>query len=122
MIHNKKPNKKIKKIHEKSLRPVYSDHKTSFSEFLKIGKSVTIHQKNFQYLLVEIYKVKKGISLIIMNENFQIFGAHTQTRNSLTIFFGTESIMNMGAKLWIMIPMNIKPSESLNIFKFKIKY
>ena len=43
----------------------------SFSELLKIDKSVTIHQKNLQYLLIEIYKVKKGISPTILNEIFQ---------------------------------------------------
>ena len=43
----------------------------SFSELLKIDKSVTIHQKTLQYLLIEIYKVKKGISPTILNEIFQ---------------------------------------------------
>ena len=67
MIHNRKLNKKINKVHERTLRIVYGDHKTSFSELLNIGKSVTIHQ-NLQYLLIEIYKVKKGISPTILNE------------------------------------------------------
>ena len=44
------------------MKKVYSNHKTSFSEILKINKSVTIHQKNLQYLLIEIYEVKKGVS------------------------------------------------------------
>ena len=43
----------------------------SFSELLKIDKSVTIHQKNLQHLLIEIYKVKKVISPTILNEIFQ---------------------------------------------------
>ena len=60
MIYNRKLNKKINKFHERALRIVYGDHKTSFSEFLNIDKSVSIHQKNLQYLLIEIYKVKKG--------------------------------------------------------------
>ena len=94
---------------------VYSDHKTSFSELLKIDKSVTIHQKNLQYLLIEIYKVKKGISPTIMNEIFQYLenpvcefrsGVHIQTRYSRTVFFGTESIINLGAKLWNTVPVN----------------
>ena len=66
-----------------------------------------------------------------MNEVFQYFenpvyefrsGVHLPTRNSRTVFFGTESIINLGAKLWNMVPVNIKFSESLNIFKSKIKY
>ena len=96
-----------------------------------IRGSVTIHQKSLQYLFIEIYKVKKGISPIITNEFFQFFensvyelrsGVHIPTRNSRTVFFGTESIINLGAKLWNMVPVNIKSSESLNIVKSKIKY
>ena len=82
---------------------------------LKIDKSVTIHQtkkkkqkKNLQYLLTEIYKVKKEISLTIMNEIFKFFeypvyglrsGAHLPTINSRAVFLGTESIINLGVKL-----------------------
>ena len=98
---------------------------------MNTDKSVTIHQRNLQYLLIEIYKVKKGISPARMNEIFQFFenpvyelrsGVHLPSRNSRTVFFGTESIMNLGAKLWNMVPQNIKSSESLNVFKSKIKY
>ena len=49
-------------------------------------------------------------------------GVHLPSRNSRTTFFGTESIMNLGAQLWNMVPENIKSSELLNVFKFKIKY
>ena len=78
----------------------------SFSELLKIDKSVTIHQKNLQYLLIEIYKVKKGISPTILNEIFQFLKIvsmnlevvfHLPTRNPRAVFFGTESIINIGA-------------------------
>ena len=73
MIHNKKLNQKINKVHKKAFRIVYGDHKTNFSELLNIGKSVSIQQRNLQHLLIEIYKVKKGISPTIMNEIFQFF-------------------------------------------------
>ena len=48
-----------------------------------------------------------------MNEIFQFFenpvyelrsGIHLPGRNSRTVFFGTESIINLGAKLWNMVP------------------
>ena len=108
MIHNRKLNKKINKVHERALRMAYGDHKTSFLERLNIDKSVTIHQRNLQYLLIEIYKVKKSISPTIMNEIFQFHenpiyelksGVHLPSRNSRTVFFSTESIINLGAKL-----------------------
>ena len=100
MIHNRKLNKKINKIHERTLRIVYSDHKTSFSELLKKDKSVTIHQNS-------VYELRSGV--------------HIPIGNSRTVFFGTESIINLGAKLWNIVPVNIKSSESLNILKSKIK-
>ena len=131
MIHNRKLNKKINKVHERAFRVVYGDYKTSFSELLNIDKPVAIHQRNLQYLLIEIYKVKKGISPTIMNEIFQFFensvyelrsGVHLPGRSSRTVFFGTESITNLGAKLWNMVPENIKSSESVNVFISKIKH
>ena len=36
-----------------------------------VYQSVTIHQKNLQYLLIEIWKVKKGISPIKIHEIFR---------------------------------------------------
>ena len=57
IIHNRKLNKKISQIHERALRIVYGDHKTKFLELLNLDKSVTIHQRNLEYLLIEIYKV-----------------------------------------------------------------
>ena len=122
MIHNRKLNKKINKVHERALRIVSGDHKTGFS--------VTIHQRNLQYLHNEIYKVKKGISPTVMNEIFPFFenpvyelrsGVNLPSRNSRTVFFSSESIINLGTKLWNMIPLDIKSSESLNVFKSKIK-
>ena len=98
---------------------------------LSIDKCVTIHQRNVQYLLLEIYKVKMSISPTIMNEIFQFFenpfyelriGIHLPSRNSRTVFFGTESIINLWAKLWNIVTKNIKSSELLSVFKSKIKY
>ena len=85
---------------------------------MNIDKSVAIHQRNLQYLLIEIYRVKKGISPTLINEIFQFFenpvyehrsGVHLPSRNSHKIFFGPESIMNPGVKSWNMVPQNISP-------------
>ena len=82
-------------------------------------------------LLIEIYKVEKRILPTIMNEIFQFFentvyelrsGLHLPSRNSRTVFFGNESIINLGAKLWNIVPENIKSFESFNVFKSKIRY
>ena len=59
-----------------------------------------------------------------MNEILRIFenpvyelrsSVHLTIRNSRTVFF-------LGAKWWNMAPVIINSSESLNVFKSKIKY
>ena len=66
-----------------------------------------------------------------MNETFQFFenpvyelrsGVHLPSRNSRTVFFGTESIINLGAKSSNKVPEMISFFESLNVFKSTIKY
>ena len=70
MIHNRKVNKKINKVHEIALRIVHGNYKTKFPELLNLDKSVTIYQRNLQYLLIKTYKIKKCISPTIMNGIF----------------------------------------------------
>ena len=58
MFHSRNLNNKINRMHEQALRLVYQNY-LSFSELLDLDNSVTVHQKNLQVLVTEIYKVKK---------------------------------------------------------------
>ena len=58
---------KINRLHEKALRIVCSDYKSSFCELLEKDKSFSIHHKNIQSLAIEIYKVLHNLSPRIMN-------------------------------------------------------
>ena len=60
MIHNRKLSNKTNEIHDRALRIVYSDHKISFYELLKIDKSVTIHKKTCNIYLLKSIKLKKA--------------------------------------------------------------
>ena len=71
MCHSRSLNNKSNRIQERALQIVYRDYKSSFKELLQKDKSITIHQKNLQYLAIEIYKVKMGISPKIVNEVFR---------------------------------------------------
>ena len=50
MCHGRGLNNKINNLHERALRTVYQDKKSSFETFLKHNKSVSIHIKKLQYL------------------------------------------------------------------------
>ena len=71
MSHSRTLNKKINRIQERALRIVYNDYKSNFKEIPERDDSFTIHERNIQYLAIEAYKVKNGLSAVIMNDVFQ---------------------------------------------------
>ena len=93
-------------------------------------KSISIHINNLQYLATEIFKVKNDLCPEIMKEIF-IFhesltynlrsGNHLTRRNIRTTHYGIETISNLGAKIWDLLPEEIKNASSLSVFKTKIK-
>ena len=91
--------------------------------------SVTIHQRNLQYLVYEIYKAQHSLSPEIMSEIFVFRDAQyslrnntkLQGRNVKTVSYGTESISALAPKLWRLIPPEIRNIESPFEFKQKIK-
>ena len=58
MCHGRGLNNKINNLHERALRTVYQDKKSSFETLLKHDKSVSIHVRNLQYLATEILKLR----------------------------------------------------------------
>ena len=97
-------------------------------ELLERDHFFTIYERNIQYLAIEAYKIKNSLSRVIMNV-FQFgknsayelgSGNHLQRTNILTVHFSSESIKTLGAKIWDLIPAEMKASKSLMIFKKEI--
>ena len=55
----------INRLHEKCMRLIYGDKTSSFEELLDQDKSVSIHNRNVQMLVTEMFKVYRGMSPII---------------------------------------------------------
>ena len=72
MFTSKGLNKKINRIHEKSLRLVLNDHQSTFDEMLETLNEKTIHQQYVDRLLTEEYNFLNGYSLQIMNDVFHL--------------------------------------------------
>ena len=86
--------------------------------------------KNLQYLATEIFKVKNGLSPIIMNEVFNFeenesynlrSGTYLASRNMHTGHFGTDTIFSSGPKSWKLISDKIIHASTLSAFKAKNK-
>ena len=128
MCHSRTVNNKINKLHERCLRIVYIDKKSSFKELLETEKSVLIHIKNLKVLATEMFKVYRNISPPIVRQLFQLRNNDYNLRqfsqfdlpNVKSVFCGTESISFLGPKIWNIVPNEFK-KETLDAFKKLIK-
>ena len=130
MCHSRGLNNNINHIHKRALRIVYKDKKSNLQDLLQKGKSVSIHMKNLKYLTTEIYKVKnchateilKEVFIFQENENYNLrSGTHLMNKNILTAHLGTDTITNLGPKIWKLVPDEIKNASSLLVFKSRTK-
>ena len=129
MFYSRGLNNKINPIHERVLRITYNDKSSSYGQLLTKDRSVTIHHRNIRALAIEIYKVMQGISPPLLNE---VFVSHQcsyercgnnflERRRVKSVRYGTESISSLAPKIWEILPNEIKDSDTLQIFKVKIK-
>ena len=114
MCCNRSLNTKTNRLHERGLRLVYNDKKSTFNELLVKDGSVSIHHQNLQKLAVEMFKFSRGLSQLRkqipyklrQRSQFQIPWVHS-------VFSGTESLKFLGPKVWALVANEMKQLESL---------
>ena len=122
-------NNELDNIHERTLPLIYIDHEKSFHSILTENNLKPIHQKNLEFLAIEIYKFQNDLSPPIMNDIFfsrqNIYNLRKfqqlSTSTKITVNFGTETIFYRGPQLWNLILDNIKLEPTLELFKKKIR-
>ena len=117
------------KVHERSLRPITNDENSNVETLLQNNKDITVHQRNLQILMAEVYKIVKGESLTIMKNlfsfwenihniiNFQIIA--NENKNKMRC--GFETICYRTPYLWATLPEECKHQKFVGKFKEKIK-
>ena len=118
------------RLQELSLRIVYSDKTSDFSELLENDCSASIHYENIRQLATDNFTVSKDLCPKIVKGLFQFrkeIPYNFRKRSQLhippvrTAFSGTESITFLGPKIWELIPDEMIELESLWEFKRAIK-
>ena len=112
-----------------NLHITYNDQLTDFNSLLSNQNEITIHQRNLQVLMTEIYKIINHIAPPIMSSLPEIRENTNNTRyfqvlsneSRRTINYGLETICYRAPFLWANLPPEYKLANSLNIFKRKIK-
>ena len=130
MCHGRGLNNQIINMHQRAFRIVHQEKTSSFKTLIKRDNSTSIHMRNLQYLAAELLKVQNDLSLEIMKGIF-VFqenkicnlrsGSHLARKNIRTTQYRIESVSNLGAKLWNLLPREIKNSSSLTFFKNKMR-
>ena len=117
MLTSKKLNKKINRIHEKSLRLVLNDHQSTLDEMLDTLNEKTIHQQCIDRLPTKVYKFLNGYFADIMNDvfhlrqntynlqNFHAFATDVPRNNCIL-----NSAVYRTNQLWETLPFDLKNS------------
>ena len=126
MFHSRNINKRINSLHERALRVVYKGDFT-FEQLLEKDDSFTIHERNLQKLAILMYKVKKGLCPIPIQDIFKQNENETNFRDDRDGDWiipkartGKNGIRYRGPVTWNLLPNEIRSSESLESFKEKI--
>ena len=129
MFHDRKIENKINKIQERALRIAYRDNTSQFKELLEKDNSVSVHQKNLQLVMIEIYKTKNRLNPPFMIEIFGDKEVSYQLRSTSklnlpkvrTTNYGTDTVWFMGQRAWAKLPIDLKASSSLTVFRKYLK-
>ena len=129
MFCSRTSNNRINRIYERCLRLIHNNYIDCYQDLLSIANDVTIHVRNLQTLMIEVFKYLKGLSPPIMNDIFSIRSETYQLRNARvfsthnprTVRYGTETISIKAAQLWQLLPDYLKQNKSLSSFKAGIR-
>ena len=130
MCHSRENNNKINRLHERYLRIIYNDKRSSFNALLEKDGSVSIHERNIKILATEMFKVSKNLAPPQMHEIFKLKDQpqYNLKYNSLfsrllvkSVYKGTESLLFLGPKIWDILPDTSKDLPNLNSFKVALK-
>jgi len=130
MFQSRGINNKINRVQERALRILYCDEQSSYEDLLKRDDGFTVHERNIQLLLTEMFKAKNNIEPHLLQDIFEATNYQGPTlRNSKyfskpkinTVKYGERSLQYLGTRLWDQLPRNIQESENIEKFKIFIK-
>ena len=130
MFQSRNTKNRVNKIQERALRFAYDDSPyLGFDELLIKNKSLSIHQRNFQLLATEIFKVKNGVSTGLTKDIFHFVNKYYDLQNNRILFrkrnrtvsYGAESLSSLAPRTCELIPPSLKGETELTQLKIKIK-
>ena len=82
MFQDRRANSKLNKVFERALQIACYDSGNNFANaYCNLNKSLTIHQRSLQLLIIEIFKTKITLNLIFMMDIFAEKSSYNGLRN-----------------------------------------
>ena len=115
-------------MHERCLCIVHSDKTSSFEKLLEKDGSVSIHTRDLQALATEMFKVYKNLSPAIIADlchvrknNYNLrHDSYFAIPNVKSGYNSTESLLNLGPRIWNLVPDKLKQLVDIHAFKKEI--
>ena len=130
MFHDRGVEHKINHVHERALRCVYRDDVSTFEELLRKDGTFSMHHRNIQAMVIEMFKTKNNVGPSLLNQIFiqnQHFNPGLRSSSEFkrpnvnTVHYGKDSLAYFGSVIWDLIPRDIKEIENLTKFENAIK-
>ena len=129
MFSSKAANNEINRTHTRALRVLHKDNDASFDICLQREAETTIHVKNLQKLMLEIFKTLNSLNPSYLWDFFSTKKVEYNLRiknlvklpQIKTHTFGTHSLTFRGSILWNALSDDMKICKNVAAFKKKIK-
>ncbi len=129
MFCGKTANDEVNRVHKRALRVLLNDFDSSFEELLHKNGEITIHVKNLQKLMLEVYKcITSGNPSFLwefFNRKMLPYNLRIndllQLPKTRTNKYGNESLSYRGSMVWNRLPDQYKAAKSDDEFKIKIR-
>ena len=71
MCYSRENNNKVNRLHERYLRIIYNNKRSSLNALLEKDGSISIHKRNIKILIIEMFKISKNLAQPQMHEIYK---------------------------------------------------
>ena len=118
----------VKSTHHKALCAKFSLFNMSYDQILKLANKPNIHTKNFQLLVIEIFKSLQYLNPEIMWDSFKFKSEPYHLRQGISLQIPKGQLARTinsfdfhAALAWNHLPANLKSNYTLSKFKTSIE-
>ena len=120
---------KLEKLQKRALRVIFNDYKADYETLLQRSKCPLLYVSRLRCIAVETFKNVHKLNPEFLHDMVDIKETEHDLRGGVllnqprvnTVTFGLQSIRYEGARIWNLLPKDMKNTDSLDVFKARLK-